>query len=335
MLSRPASFGRDSRSRAMLLLILLAGPASLQAQVIRANDVIEPRTFGYVIGDKIRREVHLSVHPDYRLDEESLPEAGRLDRWLEVAAPELDAATDGRGRHYRLILTYQIRNAPAVPEIVAIPQQNLRILSETQALTTLVPRLRITVAPLTSGIGADRISATSLQPDLPPVPLPLQERQGRIAWAAAALLALLLLAAWRHGLVALRSRQRLPFATAVRELKRLQAGASTPAQYPASLKIVHEAINRTAGRAVFAHNLDAFLASHSEFAPLREDFRRLFAASGQVFFASAPADEASAPADAPAGSAPAQLLRLCRRCRRIERRSFGRPPSRELHAAGN
>lgn len=327
MPNRSASLGRHSPSR-VLLLILLAGPASLQAQVIRANDVIEPRAFGYVIGDKVRREVHLSVHPDYRLDEESLPKAGRLDRWLDVAAPEVDTTRDRHGRHYHLILTYQIRNAPAAPEIVAIPQQNLRILGETQALTTLVPRLRIAVAPLTSGIGADRISATSLQPDRPPVPLPLQERQARIAWAGAALLALLLFAAWRRGLMAFRSRERLPFATAVRELKRLQAGSSAPEQYPASLKIVHEAINRTAGRAVFAHNLDNFLASHSEFAPLREDFRRLFAASGHVFFA-------NAPADAPGGSAPAALLRLCRHCRRIERRSRGARPFLELHAPGN
>ncbi len=329
MLERPASFRRFSQSSAVLVLILLAGPASLQAQAIRANEVIEPRTFGYVIGDKIHREVHLSVHPDYRLDEESLPKAGRLDRWLEVAAPELDVATDRDGRHYRLILTYQLRNAPAAPETVAVPQQNLRIVDETQALTTIVPRLRITVAPLTSGIASDRITATSLQPDRPPVPLPLQERQGRMAWAGAALLALLLLAAWRRGLMAFRSRDRLPFATAVRELKRLQARSSPPAQNTASLKIVHEAINRTAGRAVFAHNLDDFLASHSEFAPLREDFRRLFAASGQMFFANAPAGSA------PAGSAPAALLRLCRLCRRIERRSSGRRPPVELHAPGN
>jgi mxaA protein len=327
MLSRLASFGRHSPARGALFLILLAGPALSQAQAILAKEVIEPRTFGYVLGDKIRREVHLTVHPDYRLDEESLPEAGRLDRWLEIADAEVHSETDRRGRHYRLVFTYQLRNAPAAPETVAIPQQNLRLLGEMQAVTTLVPTLRVTVAPLTWAVGADRITGSSLQQDRPPAPLPVRERQRRLAWTGAALLVLLLFAAWRRGFRSFMARENLPFARAVRELKRLQPAPEAPAQYRAGLKVVHDAINRTAGRAVFAHNLDEFFASHPEFAPLRDEFDLLFAASGRLFFAHT---AAGAPA---AGASPA-LLRLCQLCRRIERRSFEVSSPGKLHAAG-
>lgn len=288
------------------------------AQAILAYDIIEPRTFGYVIGDEIHREVRLSVRSGYRLDEASLPKAGRLDRWLELAAPELRAESigDGRrnGRRYHLVLSYQIVNAPRSLVTVTIPRQDLRLVGETQAVTTLVPALEVTVAPLTSDLGADRLSGSALQPDRPPAPLPVLEGQTRLAGTGAALLVLLSIAAWRRGRRALTARRNLPFASAVRRLRRLPAPAA-PADRVAGLKIVHEAVNRTAGHAVFAHNLDAFLAAHPELAGLRGDFERLFASSRRVFFADATAEASS-------GSDPPALLRLCRLCSRIERRSF-------------
>jgi mxaA protein len=307
-----ASFCCRGLAQAAFLLALLAWPVLSQAQAILANDVVEPRTFGYVVGDRIRREVHLSLHSGYRLDEAGLPKAGRLDRWLELAAPEVSAESIRNGRRYHLVLTYQIFNAPRTLQTITIPQQDLRIIGKAQAITTLVPALRVTVAPVTSGIAADRLSGSSLQQDRAPAPLPFQARQNRLTWTGVALLALLLFAGSRRGVMAFNARSNLPFARAARELKRLKPAA--PADYAAGLKIVHDAVNRTAGRAVFAHNLGDFLAVHSEFAGLRDDFEQLFAASGRVFFAN-PA--AGAP---PGGTAPA-LLRLCRLCSRIERRS--------------
>lgn len=319
-------------THAAFLLALLTWPALSQPQAILANDIIEPRTFGYVVGDKIRREVHLSVRSGYRLDEASLPEAGRLDRWLELAAPEVRAESIRNGARYHLILTYQIFNAPLTLQTVTIPQQDLRILGERQALTTLVPALRVTVAPVTSALGADRLSGSSLQQDRPPAPLPVQARQTRLAWTSAALIALFLFAVWRRGLTAFIARGNLPFARAVRELKRLQPASDAPAEYAARLKIVHEAVNKTAGRAVFAHNLDDFLAAHPEYAGLRHDFDQLFAASGKVFFA-------NAAAHAPSGSAYPALLRLCQLCSRIERRlerqSFAAQSSGKLNEPGD
>jgi mxaA protein len=141
------------------------------------------------------------------------------------------------------------------------------------------------------------------------------------------LLTLLLYLAWRRGLMAFIARGNLPFTKAARELKRLQPTSGAPAHYAAGLKIVHEAINRTAGRAVFAHNLDEFLAAHPAYAGLRTDFDQLFAASGRVFFAGA------AP-DTPSRNAWPALLHLCQLCSKIERRSFEVRSSRKLHEPG-
>jgi len=329
MSNRSGFFRHRATSAAAFLVALLAWPALSQAQtqVILGNDVIEPRTFGYAVGDKIRREVRLTVHADYRLDQASLPEPGRLDRWLEVARPEVRVESIGDGRRYHLVLTYQVFNAPLAPETITIPQQNLRILGATNALSTLVPALRVTVAPVTSGVAANRLSGSSLQQDRPPSTIPVEARRSRLAFAGAGLLTLLLYLAWRRGLMAFIARGNLPFTKAARELKRLQPTSGAPAHYAAGLKIVHEAINRTAGRAVFAHNLDEFLAAHPAYAGLRTDFDQLFAASGRVFFAGA------AP-DTPSRNAWPALLHLCQLCSKIERRSFEVRSSRKLHEPG-
>jgi mxaA protein len=324
--------------RAALLLVLLAWSGLSQPQAILAYEVIEPRSFGYVVGDKVRREMRLSLHTGYRLDEASLPEAGRLDRWLEVAAPDISAEPVADGLRYRIVLTYQIFNAPQALSTVTIPQQDLRIAGAPgegqHAFTTLIPALRITVAPVTSGLDAGRLSEASLQADRAPVPLPVEARQSRVAWTCLALLVLLLYAAWRRGLMGFIAGGKLPFASAVRALRSSRPAAGAAADCAAAFRIVHDAINTTAGRAVFAHNLDDFLAAHPAYAGLRDDFRQLFAVSRRFFFAGEAGDAA------PIECRP-ELLRLCRRCSRIERRvqrpvwPVGHRPSGKVHAPGD
>ena len=292
-------------------MALLWYPAAAQSQTILENEVIDPRTFGYVVGDKIRREVRLSLRSGYRLDEASLPKAGRLDRWLQVAAPEVSVEPISDGQRYRLVLTYQLFNAPQSLETVTVPQQNLRIVGESQEQTTLIPALRVTIAPLTSAIPLDRLTEASLESDRQPAPLPLTARRTRLAWTVGALLVLSLYMASRRGMLAFVKRANLPFSRAVRELKQLHpVGAAPP--YASGLKIVHEALNRTAGRAVFEHNLDDFLAAEPAYAALCDELHWLFAASGGVFFAGR-TDDASSGDEWP------RLLRLSQSLRRVER----------------
>lgn len=297
---------RSGGCAAFVLALLLACAAALQAQAILDLEVVEPRPFGYVIGDAPRRVVHLSLRTGYRLDRASLPRAGRLNRWLELAPPEIRAESIEGGRRYHLVFTYRILNAPRQLETVTLPQLELRFSDGDAALTAPVPAWRITVAPLTEGTGAAVLPA--LRPDRPPAPVPVEARLRRFTWILAGLLALLGLAAARRWVIPWLASARLPFSSAVRELERSQR--ETPAQYAAGLKIVHAAVNSTAGRAVFAHDLDGFLAAHPQYAQLRAEFDLMFAASRQVFFAGAAAS----------GSWPA-LLALCRQCSRIERRS--------------
>ncbi|CAN5315273.1 hypothetical protein BH24PSE2_BH24PSE2_00160 [soil metagenome] len=297
---------------AVILALPLAWPAAPRAQAILDVEVVEPRTFGYVIGDAPSREVHLRLSAGYRLDEASLPEAGRLNRWLELAPPEIREHSIGKGRRYRLIFTYRIVNAPRQLETITLPQLDLRFTDDTQPVTALVPALRITVAPITPGAGPAWSGLPSLQPDRAPAPIPVEARLRRFGWVVAGLLGLLGTAAARRWIMPLLVSGKLPFAAAARALQRSQRGNVTPADYAAGLRIVHRAVNETAGRAVFAPDLDEFFAAHPRYAHLRAEFVEVFTASQKVFFAGA---------GIPPDLSWSALLALCRRCSRIERRA--------------
>lgn len=296
-----------------LLLAAGAWPAFGQTQAILDNEVREPRTFGYVIGDRIRREVRLVVREDYRLDDTSLPDAGRLSLWLEAAAPAVRNVQAEDRREYRLIFEYQIVNVPFQLGPIAIPQHDLRVVGPAgaPALTTLVPALEVTVSPITADGPS---SGRSLQADRPPAPIPTETLRLRLAGSGAVLLGLLLLAAARRGISVFVARRKLPFASAARKLRRLRSGLAAPARDAAALRIVHAAINETAGRAVFAHDLGEFLRTHPRFAGFRTDFDRVFAASSRIFFDGR--QEVSGESVWPV------LVRLCRSCSRIEWRMF-------------
>lgn len=60
--------------------MMLVCPAAPRSQAILDVEVVDPRAFGYVIGDTLRREVHLSLRAGYQLENASLPKAGRLNR---------------------------------------------------------------------------------------------------------------------------------------------------------------------------------------------------------------------------------------------------------------
>jgi mxaA protein len=95
----------------LLLLPTLAGAAS-QAVSVRT---VEPRGFGYFVGDIFRREVELVVPEAYRLDKASAPAPGRLNYWLDLRAVDLSETNASGARRYRLSLDYQTFYVPLSP----------------------------------------------------------------------------------------------------------------------------------------------------------------------------------------------------------------------------
>jgi mxaA protein len=79
---------------------------------------------------------------------------------------------------------------------------------------------------------------------------------------------------------------------AARKLRGLaRSGRDDPEVMRTALRVMHDAFNDTAGRAVFASHRELFLASHPQFAPEAAAVRSFFDRSNQVFFARAHAGD--------------------------------------------
>lgn len=246
--------------------------------------VQNPRPFGYVIGDTLVQQITIKADPGAVLDEKSLPKIGRINAWLELRSAQVSgnsAASDG---HYDITLTYQLPNSPLEIKTLELPAQKFlfnHVGKVSEAKTSEWP---VTLAPITPEEVLARDGLEALRPDLPPPGIDTSGYRLRIFAYAAALAAILLYWAHRYfGLPFLAGRRR-PFTLAYRDIGKLQ-GLPAESAFTQAMARLHLALNQTAGRSLFAENIDQFLAKHpsrDRLTPLTQQF---FALSRQEFFA--------------------------------------------------
>lgn len=301
-----------SMAACRLMLPLLLIVATVHAQIIKDIEIVTPRHFGYVVGDTIRHDVALTLAKPYRLHRDSLPQTGRLDRWLELTALSVRAESRDETTRYFIAITYQIINAPRQLETVIVPQQDIEVTDGALVLSTFVPQWAFTVAPITDVKLLDDQPFPALASEHPPPTTALATRFRRLFALVAMLTLVLIYLAFRRWVLPLVARNRRPFANACRQLQRLANDQADECRYAEGLRVFHHAVNETAGRTVFADGLDEFFALESRYNDLRAEVTEFFAASRELFFANPDAAGTSVTSLQP-------LLRLCRRCREIER----------------
>ena len=298
---------------AVALLATIAGLSPPAQAVVESLTVTTPRQFGYVIGDRIEHRVALVLRPGFELDPASIPAPGRATRWLSLNEAVLEGkARDGTSRH-TIRLRYQVVNA--APNVVGTgtPPVSFRVTGADDDLPVVIPAWAFTIGPIVKPEERPPGTFPDLRPALPPPPVPTTERTARVTALGLLATALLLLEAWRHLRGRFGSFARGPFGHACRRLERRMRHGDAPGAYADALIDVHGAFNATAGRAVFAHDLQRFFVEQPRFEPLRAQVESLFAESAELFYARS---EGASPQD---GSLD-RLRALCRACREAERR---------------
>lgn len=326
---------RASAATVAAALVLAAALAGLPIVALAQPDsaplrlsVIEPRAYGYRVGDTALREITIEVPQRLRLDEESLPAIGRHGPALELRSLRREAETSANGTRLTLWLEYQVFGAPVAARVYELPALRLRFDGTPRPEELFVESWPVVVAPLTPERAPQRRGLGDLQPDT--APMPRDTRPEQLLMAACAVSALGLgayLAFVYFGLPWLSGRHR-PFTRAYR---RLRAGRKAPVSLQAwqdACRAIHAAFNETAGQVVFADTVDGFVSRAPRFAPLREDIRAFFARSQVAFFQGhSPHRNANASnaegAGGPANSADVAerdwLLAFARACRNAER----------------
>jgi mxaA protein len=259
---------------------------------------LEPRAYGYVVGDLIERQVQLQLPAGQRLDEQTLPRPGRVGPWFELVQARLSGTPQQPGAALQLDLRYQLMNAPPNVRTLALPALRLGLLSAAASAVPQVlevPDWPVSAAPITPEHVLSRAGLPALQPDLLPEPQPLAPLQWRIAaWWCLALAAGGVLLLRRHPALAFWRRSS-PLRQAWLQLRRLQGqqrGQPDAALAAQARRLLHQALDGCAGRALFAGQLAPLYAARPELQPLAAEIERFFARSNQAFF-----DPAAPPAD--------------------------------------
>jgi mxaA protein len=280
-------------ARAATLGLLLAGAAhgaTLQ------SSIVEPRAFGYQVGDVVQRRITLEVPEGLVLDENSLPRPGARGRALELRAL--------RRSGNQIELDYQIFLSPVEARTLEMPSFTLRYEGPPRAQEVRIESWPVTVAPLVPAEVSPRTGLGELQPDAAPPLFDTRVQGWRLLAYAALVVASLTYLAFVYVGLPWRSAQRRPFALAWRQL-------SQPLPWRDACQRMHEAFNLSAGEVLFEHGVDRFTAANKAFAPLKEDIRRFLRLSQREFFEGGARDAEDA----------AWLIALCRRCRDAERGS--------------
>ncbi len=87
--------------------------------------VIEPRTFGYFLGDTLTRTAEIQASSDEVLATASLPDPGALNHWLELRRVDTRAATNAAGVLHTVTLEYQLFYAALDTRPLTIPAVQL------------------------------------------------------------------------------------------------------------------------------------------------------------------------------------------------------------------
>jgi mxaA protein len=291
---------------------LMVGVSSLVAVIdVRADDVpqleaitVEPRAFGYQVGDVLQRRIVVVVPAGLAFDEASLPRAGARGHALELRALHRQS---GAGRE-ELTLDYQVFLAPLSVRTLEMPPLRLRFEGQPRAQSLRVDAWPVTVAPLVPLEVSPRNGLGELQPDAPVPHIATHALRTRLA--AYAIVATLLLAtlAGVYGAGSWWGQRQRPFARAWRSMRRLPSNDDAVV-WRAACERLHTAFNEAGGEVLFEHGIHCFAARRPAFQGLQEDMRRFLQLSRRGFFG----DGAPEPGEL------AWLIAFGRRCRDAER----------------
>ncbi len=265
---------------------------------------INPRPFGYAIGDEITREIILDAPASYQLQRDSLRKPGRVDPWLELRSVEVEEKSTSATMHYRVKLRYQIMNSPAAVKTLALPKLLFLFNFLDKNIREEVGDTPFTVSPLTPAFVLARSGLEELQADRAAPLINATSHYVRLGFAAVLTAAgLLWLVAVQFGLPFFRKHNG-PFARALRDIK------SSSFSQEEKFRRLHRAFDETSGATVFPDKLADFFSRRSAFADLQTDAEKFFSASRAQFFS---ADKLG---DAVSNE---WLAAFCKQCRDRER----------------
>ena len=313
------------RTPSLICALLATAASALNAQPVLTATTVEPRAFGYQVGDVVSGTVQVHVPTGLALDESSLPKPGARGQALELRSVVRSSTREPGGQRLEVRLDYQVFLSPAQTRTLETPTLTLRFLGSPREQALRIEPWPVTVSPLAPADVSPRRGLGDLQPDAaPPLIATTATRWRLLAEGGVALLLLGYLAQVYLG-APWWARSQRPFNRAWHDLRKLRAPpdvVATDGAPPAArtaIQRLHAALNASAGEVVFEAGIDRFVTAQPRFRPLRDDLVAFLRLSRREFFAPPVASAASAPAAGLEAYSLPWLIAFCGRCRDAER----------------
>lgn len=259
------------------------------------SPVDNPRPYGYLVGDTLVQRVQLSVDGK-PVELSELPRKDRFGVWISRRASRIERDPDGSRW---LAMEYQIVNASKDVDVISLPKLKLR--TTTPDVFIEVADWPITVGAITASLVRSQGGLLPLQADRPAPTIavaPIRHQLKLALFALAGTLALWLgWWRWREW----QAAEHLPFGRARRQL------AFIDAQSDEAWRLLHQAFDASAGRAIQPGTLALLFRAKPEFETARGAIERFYAESAARFFGGQPAADGLS------------LTALCSKLRAIER----------------
>jgi hypothetical protein len=268
---------------------------------IHAIEIHSPRDYAIVMGETVAGEIIVRTEPGIELETSSLPLPGSAaSEYLELREIAWSKQLEYNAILYRISLTYQIFKGVRDAETVTVPALPLRFQQAGLAIETQAPAWDFTLLPIIPAKIPDE--AVSLRGDLP---VPIYADTGHVRWFWSCLTGLLGLSLYACGYLGLFSRRRPPFISAARAIKKLNKQPPSLDTWQQGAKLLHAALNETAGHPVFSCQLEYFIADYYHDIAYKLELVQFFVKSDRLFFG----EEADYPSDFPLS----RLETLCRK----------------------
>lgn len=268
-----------------VLLLITApslGSGESESGPVRNLAVKTGRSFGYVLGDRIRHEIQFVLEKSYILERERLPGPGPIKEWLDLLEITVTESEQSLGTRYRIVLLYQIFPSIRKPETLRIPGLALSLFNGENSLYFQTSDTAITVNPLIPGSISD--ADVTMPPAIAPEPIPTQLHWQIIATSCTAMTIILGFLGWQRDWLPFLLFRKSAFGSARKQLSRWRKAKPESPEYRNALLTVHRALNEAAGETIFASELERFFDGHPDFVPMRAKTRIFFALSQQIFF---------------------------------------------------
>ncbi len=304
-----------SDQRALLILftiLLLRSPLAFASDKAVASSSLElPPPVGYRIGDNLSVKLTLMMNEGWILDRDSLPENGRINRWLEYHGTRIQMQWVEGMLRYELMFNYLLVGNPEKLTVLVVPSLIFNLSSAKDNWPFVIEPWSYTLSPILPTEARLPGQKPLLQAVEPPPLINTAQRKIRLFFFAVSIAICILYIVFTVFGIHWKNVGNRPFRQAFKSLRKLNRNLNPEQYYRQSLKIFHRAMAQTYGANVMSADLDHFFRQFPVFRPQRQAIEKIYAASNKEFF-----DKSQEPRISL--DVRRDLLPLCRECSRLE-----------------